>query len=83
MLLPWLVAVGIEFVVLRWFFRCDLAGTVGEPVTEPTAAAAAGARGRRPHRRRFRRRLAGRVSPVWPALAGVVVLAVRAAGRRG
>jgi arsenical pump membrane protein len=74
---PWLVAVAVEFGVLRWLFRADLTVPVGEPVTDvppvPVLAvtvvglvvvgfAAASGLG---------------ISPVWPAVAGVLVLAVR------
>jgi arsenical pump membrane protein len=77
MLLPELVAVGVEFLLLRALFRRDLAAEVGEPVTDTPQPP----------------RLALTVvvltvvgfgiaslvdaSPVWPALAGVVVLAAR------
>ncbi|QNG38166.1 arsenic transporter [Geodermatophilaceae bacterium NBWT11] len=72
---PWVVAVLVEYVVLRWLFRADLRVPVGEPVHDvpPTP------------------RLALAVvvltvigfgvsslvdlSPVWPALIGVLVLA--------
>ena len=33
MLAPWLVAVAVEFALLRWLFRRELAKPVGEPVT--------------------------------------------------
>ena len=33
MLAPWLVAVAVEFAVLRWLFRAELAKPAGEPVT--------------------------------------------------
>jgi arsenical pump membrane protein len=77
MLAPWLVAVAIEWLVLRRVFRADLALPVGDPVTAvPPAPRLAlvvvgltvvgfGVAS-----------LAG-LSPVWPALAGVLVLAVR------
>jgi arsenical pump membrane protein len=77
MLAPWLVAVAVEWLVLRRIFRADLAVPVGDPVTEvpppPRLAlvvvgltvAGFGVAS-----------LAG-VSPVWPAVAGVLVLAVR------
>ena len=76
-LAPWLVAVGVEFVVLRRLFRAELAKPVGEPVTAtpplPVVAivvvglvvagfAVASLLG---------------VSPIWPAAIGVLVLAVR------
>jgi arsenical pump membrane protein len=77
MLLPELVAVGVEYAVLRALFRRDLAAEVGEPVTEA------------PRPPRLALAVVGLtvvgfgvasladVSPVWPALAGVLVLAVR------
>ncbi len=83
MALPWLVTIGIEYVVLRRVFRADLAVGTGDeedaPRTAPPVFAlvvlgltfagfAAGS-------------LAG-VEPVWAALAGTVVLAVRGLLRR-
>lgn len=82
MLAPWVVAVAIEYLVLRRMFREDLAAPVGDPVTEvpgpPVLALVVvgltvvgfGVVG-----------LAG-LSPVWPAVAGVVVLGVRRLIRR-
>jgi arsenical pump membrane protein len=82
MLAPWLVAVAVEFAVLRRLFRAELAKPVGEPVTTtpplPVVAvlvvglvvAGFGVAS-----------LLG-VSPVWPAAIGVLVLAVRHLGRR-
>jgi arsenical pump membrane protein len=37
MLAPWLVAVAVEFGVLRWLFRAELAKPAGEPVTTAPA----------------------------------------------
>jgi arsenical pump membrane protein len=83
MALPWLVTIGIEYAVLRRLFRADLAvGTGDEDEVARTAPPvfalvvlaltfagfAAGS-------------LAG-VEPVWAALAGTVVLAVRGLVRR-
>ena len=83
MALPWLVTIGIEYVVLRRVFRADLAVGTGDeedaPRTAPPVFAlvvlgltfagfAAGS-------------LAG-VEPIWAALAGTVVLAVRGLVRR-
>lgn len=77
MLGPWLAAVAVEYLVLRWLFRADLttpAGTV--PVEVPAAP-------------RLALAVVGLtvvgfavssgmgLSPAWPALAGVVVLAAR------
>jgi len=81
MLAPWLVAVGVEFVLLRWLFRADLRSPVAEPVTAvpppPRLAIAVvglvvvG----------FAVASVAGVSPVWPAIAGVLVLAVRGLAR--
>ena len=77
MLAPWVVAVAIEYLVIRWMFRDDLTHRVEDPVTDvpgpPLLALVVvgltvigfGVVG-----------LAG-LSPVWPAVAGVLVLAVR------
>jgi arsenical pump membrane protein len=77
MLLPELVAVGVEWAVLRRLFQDDLAVPVGAPVTESP----------RPPRLAltvvaltvvgFGLASAVGLSPVWPAAAGVVVLAGR------
>jgi arsenical pump membrane protein len=77
MLLPELVAVGLEFVLLRALFRRDLAVDVREPVTEAP----------RPPRLALAVVLLTvlgfgvaslvDLSPVWPALLGVLVLAGR------
>jgi arsenical pump membrane protein len=77
MALPQVAAVAVEYLVLRRLFRADLAVPVEDPVTEvpppprlalvvvgATVAGFAVAS------------LAG-LSPVWPAVAGVLVLAVR------
>jgi arsenical pump membrane protein len=79
---PWLVAVAVEYLVLRRLFRADLAVPVADPVTEVPPApvlaitvvglvvvgfAVASGLG---------------FSPVWPAAAGVLVLAVRQLVRR-
>src|SRR6185312_6594366 len=82
MLAPWLVAVAVEFAVLRWLFRAELAKPVGEPVTTspplPVLAVV----------------VVGLVvvgfgvasllgaSPIWPAAIGVLVLSVRQLVRR-
>jgi arsenical pump membrane protein len=82
MLMPWLVAVAVEFLVLRRLFRAELAEPAGQPVTTvpplPTVAVTVvgvvvvgfGASS-----------LAG-LSPVWAAVVGVLVLAVRQLVRR-
>ncbi|WP_336033602.1 SLC13 family permease [Geodermatophilus sp. FMUSA9-8] len=76
---PWVAAVAVEYLMLRRLFRADLAVPVAAPVAEvPPAPRAAltvvgltalgsGAAS-----------LAG-LPPVWPAVAGVAVLAVRLA----
>jgi arsenical pump membrane protein len=82
MLAPWLVAVAVEFALLRWLFRAEIAKPVGEPVTTspplPLLAVV----------------VVGLVvvgfgiasllgaSPIWPAAIGVLVLAVRQLVRR-
>ena len=76
---PWLVAVAVEFLLLRALFRRDLAAEVGEPVTEAPRPPRLALRRRRPHRRRVRRSPRGSASP--PSgrpLAGV--LGARRAG---
>lgn len=82
MVAPWVVAVAVEFVVLRRMFRADLAVPVGDPVTEvprpPLVALVVvgltvvgfGVAS-----------LVG-LSPVWPAALGALVLAVRGLARR-
>jgi arsenical pump membrane protein len=82
MFAPWLVAVAVEFAVLRWLFRRELAKPAGEPVmTSPPLPVVAvvvvglvvvgfGVAS-----------LLG-VSPIWPAAIGVVVLAARQLVRR-
>jgi arsenical pump membrane protein len=81
MTLPWIAAIAVEFVVLRWVFRRDL---VVEPVADDVPA---------PELPVFVlvvlgltllgfavTSLAG-LSPAWAALAGAAVLAVRALAR--
>src|SRR4051794_24717638 len=82
MLAPWLVAIAVEFLVLRRLFADDLATPVADPVTEvpppPVLALVVvgltvvgfGVAS-----------LAG-LSPVWPGVLGVLVLAVPRVGRR-
>ncbi|MEU6968997.1 SLC13 family permease [Kitasatospora aureofaciens] len=83
MVLPWLVAIGVEYVVLRRFFAADL--EAGAPSTGGAGA---------PEMPLFALvtvagTLAGFVltstvgiDPAWAALAGALVLAVRALARR-
>jgi arsenical pump membrane protein len=83
MLAPELVAVAVEYVVLRLLFRADVRVPVEQPVTTtppvPVVALAvvggtvAG----------FAVASLAGISPVWPAVVGVVVLAVRQLVRRG
>ncbi len=83
MALPWLVAIGAEYVVFRRFFARDLAAAVPSPRTGETpelplfalvtvACTLAG----------FVVTSAFGVAPVWAALAGALVLAGRALLRR-
>jgi arsenical pump membrane protein len=83
MALPWLVAIGVEYAVFRWFFRGDLAAVSGggRPVRRPDvpvftvvvlALTLAG----------FAVTSLAGVNPAWAALAGALVLAVRALRRR-
>lgn len=83
MALPWLLAIGTEYLVLRRFFATDLgAGArlpdVGEPPRPPVFALVtvcctlAG----------FAGTSAAGVNPAWAAFAGAAVLAVRALVRR-
>ncbi|MFC4944331.1 ArsB/NhaD family transporter [Pseudonocardia sp. GCM10023141] len=82
MVLPWIAAVAVEYGVLRWFFRADLAVAVapaerdGRPAPRFALVVLA-------------LTLAGfgvssplGVEPVWVAAAGAAVLAVRALARR-
>ncbi|MDX6353945.1 MAG: arsenical pump rane protein [Streptomyces sp.] len=83
MAVPWLLSVGIEYVIFRRFFAADLAVTEhppeqGEPPAVPVftlvvlALTLAG----------FAVTSLGGLNPAWAALAGALVLAVRAL-RRG
>jgi arsenical pump membrane protein len=83
MALPWLVAIGVEYLVLRRFFAPDLdAGAQAPPAAEPpelpifalatVACTLAG----------FVLTSAFGVNPAWAAAAGAAVLAVRALARR-
>jgi arsenical pump membrane protein len=77
MLGPWVVAVAVEFLVLRRLFRADLEVPVGDPVTDVpgppllalvvVALTVAG----------FGVASLVGLAPVWPAVLGVLVLAVR------
>ena len=82
MVAPWLVAVAVEYGVLRWLFRAELAKPTGEAVTTG------------PPLPLFAVVVVGLVvvgfgvssllglSPIWPAAIGVLVLAVRQLARR-
>lgn len=83
MLLPWLVAIAVEYRIFRRFFAADLdAPTVGGDTTEPpemplfplvtVAATLAG----------FAVASALGVDPAWAAAAGALVMAIRALVRR-
>jgi arsenical pump membrane protein len=83
MALPWLLAVGIEYLLFRRYFAADLAVTEHPPErTEPPAVPVftlvvlgltlAG----------FAVTSLGGVNPAWAALAGALVLGVRALHRR-
>jgi arsenical pump membrane protein len=82
MLAPWLVAVGIEFVVLRRLFRADLADPAGQPVTTVPPLPAVGVAVVGLVVVGFAVASQVGVSPVWPAVLGVLVLAVRQLVRR-
>jgi len=74
---PWLVAVAVEWVVLRVLFRADLAVRVGDPVTEvpPVPLVAVTVVGLVVAGFAVASGLG--ISPVWPAVLGVLVLAGR------
>src|SRR5487761_11631 len=89
MALPWLAAVGTEYVGLSWFFRADLTegvqhealheldGTTGEAALPKftVAVVALTLAG-------FAVASAAAVNPAWAALAGAAVLAVRGLAQR-
>ena len=87
MALPWLVAVGVEYAVLRGFFAGDLRGPGAGTVPTPRAAAGAGAPGEvvpvfalavlAATLGGFCAASAAGVEPVWVAAAGASVLAGR------
>jgi arsenical pump membrane protein len=74
---PWLVAVAVEYLVLRRLFRADLDVPVADPVTEvpPTPVLALTVVGLVVAGFAVASGLG--VSPIWPAAAGVVLLAAR------
>jgi arsenical pump membrane protein len=82
MLVPWLAAIGVEYLVIRWFFRTDLNVTpAAAPAAEPAglpvfvvivlAATLAG----------FAATSLAGINPAWAAAAGATVLGVRALAR--
>jgi arsenical pump membrane protein len=82
MALPWLVAIAVEYAVFRWYFRADLAargrpvaaGRVDVPVfVLVVLALTLGG---------FAVTSFAGLNPAWAALAGVLVLSVRALARR-
>jgi arsenical pump membrane protein len=93
MALPWLAAIGVEYVVIRWFFGSDLGQGLGEAgagtVERVRAADAAGG----PQAPVFSLVVLGLTlggfavasaagaNPAWAALGGALVLAVRALAR--
>ncbi|WP_053690212.1 SLC13 family permease [Streptomyces sp. WM6372] len=83
MALPWLVAIGVEYVVFRRFFATDLDAGSAAPATAPPSEAPLFALAT------VACTLAGFVvtsavgiDPAWAAFAGATVLAVRALARR-
>lgn len=82
MALPWLVAVAVEYAVLRRIFAADLTGQAAQVLTEPhptpwwalavVALTVAG----------FAVGSPIGLAPVWPAAAGAMVLALRRLVRR-
>ncbi|WP_086667902.1 SLC13 family permease [Lentzea kentuckyensis] len=83
MALPWVVAIAVEYVVFRWFFRTDLDAPVHAPDVRPPselpvfALATVGLTlvG-------FVVASATGIDPAWAACAGAVAMAVRALARR-
>jgi arsenical pump membrane protein len=82
MLGPWVVAVAIEYVVLARLFRDDVAVPVGDPDVEvpPVPGVALTVVGLVVVG--FAVASGFGLSPIWPAVVGVVVLAVRGLRRR-
>ncbi|MGY1804909.1 SLC13 family permease [Blastococcus sp. SYSU D00922] len=79
---PWVVAVGVEYVVLRRLFRGELAKPAGEPVTAVPPVPAVGLTVVALVVLGFGVSSLAGISPVWPAVVGVVVLAARQLVRR-
>jgi arsenical pump membrane protein len=82
MLGPQLVAVTVEYLVLRLMFRDDLAVPVEDPVTETPPAPVVALVVVGGTVVGFAVASPAGIAPVWPALAGVVVLGVRQLVRR-
>jgi arsenical pump membrane protein len=83
MALPWLVAIGVEYVVLRLVFRADLA--VGTGVEEQAAQTETPVFALVVLGLTFLGFIVGSLvgmEPIWAALVGTVVLAVRGLARR-
>jgi arsenical pump membrane protein len=83
MALPWLLAIAAEYLVLRWYFRRELAEPPPEQPTPPAAELPVFVLGV------LALTLVGfavtsllGASPAWAALAGSIVLGVRALARR-
>jgi arsenical pump membrane protein len=81
MVLPWLAAIAVEYLLFRWFFAADLSGATARPATAAprlprvaslVVAATLGG---------FALTSVFGVAPAWAAFAGAVVLAGRAAAR--
>lgn len=91
MVLPWLTAIGVEYLVFRRFFASDLPAGATPAALEPSASASADAEPARLPRFALivvALTLAGFVvtssagiAPAWAAAAGAAVLAVRGLGR--
>jgi len=80
---PWLVTIGIEYAVLRWLFRSDLA--VGTGIEEDASRTETPVFALVVLGLTFVGFIVGSlvgIEPVWSALAGTVVLAVRGLARR-
>ncbi|WP_206340293.1 SLC13 family permease [Blastococcus litoris] len=74
---PWLVAVAVEHLVLRWLFRAELTKPAGEPVTAVPPVPVVGLTVVGLVVVGFGLTSLVGIPPVWPAVLGVVVLAAR------
>ena len=92
MTLPWLAAIGVEYVVIRWFFTADLEpAAAGTGPADPADGPASADPGRVPV---FSLAVVGAtlggfvvasaagVNPAWAALGGALLLALRGLARR-